>query len=95
MERGPFTIELTPEEIALIDAIHFDPLAFQADEDCGPVTSGDIVPLGATVRQLARTHRLEAKVVANEFNKLCLDLSLSAGDASSIWPSVQYLRSVC
>lgn len=31
MERGPFTIELTPGEIALVDAMRFDPLAFSND----------------------------------------------------------------
>lgn len=29
MERGPFTIELTPEEIVMVNAIQFDPLAFR------------------------------------------------------------------
>lgn len=158
MELGPFTIELTPEEIALIDAIRFGPLAFQgnpqafnknadvahrltisllerhavpeqriryftdpeynaggrgrsrkegferngtrgaemlrhthflkflryfihgadlpssiltafkqAAEDCGPITSGDIAPLGATARRLAPTYRIEGKVAADDF----------------------------
>lgn len=184
MERGPFTIELPPEEIVMVDAIQFDPLAFgdnhqafnenadlayrlitsllerdaipgqriryftdpkynpggrgssrkqsferngtrgdamlrhphflkylryfihganlpssiltafaQAVEDCGPITSGDIAPLGATARLLARSHRLEPKTAADEFYKLCLDLDLGPDGAGSIRSSVQQLRS--
>lgn len=64
----------------------------RAVDDCGPITSGDIAPLGATARQLARTHRLEPKAAADEFYKLCLDLGMSASSASSIRASVQQLR---
>lgn len=184
MERSPFTIKLTPEEIVMVDTIQFDPLSFrnnhqafndnanlayrliiillerdaipeqriryfsdpkynpggrgssrkqtferngtrgdamlrhphflkylryfihganlpssiltafiQAVGDCGLVSSGDIAPLGATARQLARTHRLDSKTAADEFFKLCLDLNLRPDSAGSIRSSVQQLRS--
>lgn len=183
MQHSLFTIELTPEEIVMVDAIQFDPLAFQnnhqafndnanlayrlitsllerdaipeqriryfsdpkynpggrgssrkqtferngtrgdamlrhphflkylryfiyganlpssvlnafiqAVEDCGSVTSGDITQLGATARQLARTHRLDSKTAADEFFKLCLDLNLRPDSAGSVRSSVQQLR---
>lgn len=186
MEQGPFTIDLTPEEIALADALQFNPLAFQGSHDafitnaelarrlttsllerhgipeqrlqyfadpecypggrgrsrkqgferngthgdamlrhphflkylhyfihgadlptpvmeafalaveaCGPVSSGDIPPLGATARKLARNSHLESKSAADEFFKLCLDLGLSPSRAASIRSSVLQLRGVC
>lgn len=61
----------------------------QAVEGCGPITSGDIVPLRATARELARTYHLEPKAAADEFYKLCLDLNLGPSDAASIRSSVQ------
>jgi hypothetical protein len=64
----------------------------RAVEECGPITSGDIAPLGATARQLARTHRLEGGAAADEFYKLCLDLNMSPSNAASIRASVQQLR---
>lgn len=185
MERSQFTIELTPEETVMADAIRFNPLAFQdnhqafnenadlahqlvtrllkrgvipeqriryltdpeynpggrgrsrkqgferngtqgdamlrhphflkylryfihgadlpspilsafmqAVKNCGSVTSGDIVPLGTTARQLAHSHRLEPKTAADEFYKLCIDLGLSPNVANSIRASLQRLRSV-
>jgi hypothetical protein len=63
-----------------------------AVEDCGMVTSGDIVPLGQKARQLARSHGLERSAVAEEFFKLCLDLGLSPGQSASIRTSVLQLR---
>lgn len=65
----------------------------KAVEDCGPITSGDIAPLSATARQLARAHGLDPKRAAEEFYKFCLDLDLGSGDAASIRSSVQQVRS--
>jgi hypothetical protein len=65
----------------------------RAVEDCGMVTSGDIAPLSSTARQLARTHSLDAKIAADEFYKLCLDLDLSPDVAASIRSSVLQVRS--
>ncbi|MES2181939.1 MAG: hypothetical protein V4493_07550 [Pseudomonadota bacterium] len=183
MQNGPFTIQLTPEEIELVDAIKFDPqdtlgniqayhangdlvvqfvesllkrnaipdqrLKYFSDpeyhvggrgnsrqvlflrnagshdkmirhghflkylryfihgadlplpiitayarevENCNPITSGDIETLTAAARQLARTHQLEPKSVAEEFYKLCLDLNLSPSDATYIRSSVLKIR---
>lgn len=65
----------------------------RAVEDCGPITSGDIAPLSSMARQLARTHRLNAKEAADEFYKLGLDLGLSPDNAASIRSSVLQVRS--
>lgn len=64
----------------------------RAVKDCGPVSSGDIAPLGATARQLARTHRLEPKAGADEFFKLCLDLGMSVSASASIRSAVLQYR---
>jgi len=183
MKQGPYSIELTPEELSLAEAMEFDPLTFRGDhqsfqknadlahrlmtallerggipehrvrfftdpdyypggrgksrkegferngtsgdellrhpnflryiryflhgadlpptvlsvfakavEKCGPISSGDIAPLGSTARQLARIHRLEPKAAADEFYKLSLDLGISAMYAGSIRSSVQQLK---
>lgn len=63
-----------------------------AVKECGMVTSGDIAPLGATARQLARAYRLERTMAADEFYKLSLDLGLSTMTAGSIRSSVLQLR---
>jgi hypothetical protein len=65
----------------------------QAMEECDSITSGDIAPLAATARQLVQAHRLDVKVAAEEFYKLCLDLDMGVGNAASIRGSVlQILR---
>ncbi len=64
----------------------------QAVNDCGPITSGDIVPLRAKARELARASGLTGKEAADEFFKLCLDLDMSPSDAASIRASVLSLR---
>lgn len=64
----------------------------EAVDDCGMVTSGDIVPLGQKARQLARTHGLERSAAAEEFCKLCLDLGLSLTQSASVRASVLQLR---
>lgn len=61
-------------------------------KDCGPITSGDIAPLSASARQLARTQRLEPKAAADEFFKLCLDLGMSVSNAASIRGAVLQYR---
>jgi hypothetical protein len=60
--------------------------------DMGPVTSSDIVPLGAFARQLIRTHRLRGDDPAEEFFKLALDCGLELYDARSIRDSVKAAR---
>lgn len=64
----------------------------EAVDDCGMITSGDVVPLGKIARQLARLHRLERTEAAEEFYKLCLDLRLSPSQSASIRSSVLQLR---
>jgi hypothetical protein len=60
--------------------------------DCGMVTSGDLISLGSKARKHARMHRLEPKMAAEEFYRLCLDLEMSTGYASSIRRAVLQLR---
>jgi hypothetical protein len=64
----------------------------QTVEDCGSITSGDIAPLAANARQHVRTHRLESKVAADEFFKLCLDLNMDVSNAVSIRAAVLQVR---
>jgi hypothetical protein len=64
----------------------------EAVKDCGMVSSSDIPELGATARNLARTHGLEGSAAADEFFKLSLDLGLSAGQSARIRESVKQLR---
>lgn len=59
---------------------------------CGSISSGDLAPLGAIARKLARAHNLDGGFIADEFYKLCLDLGMSSTSASSIRASVQQLR---
>ncbi|WP_137107659.1 hypothetical protein [Azospirillum argentinense] len=59
---------------------------------CGRVSSGDVVPLGAFARQLARSSRLEFSAASEEFYKLALDCGLSQSYASSIRNSVKQGR---
>lgn len=56
---------------------------------CGPLTSGDILPLGESARRLTRTHRLDAKAAAEEFYKLALECGLDATDARSVRDAVR------
>jgi hypothetical protein len=59
--------------------------------DCGPVTSGDIVPLGDYAKQLTRSRGLD-KGKADEFYKLALDCGLDEGEARSIRDAVKKAR---
>jgi hypothetical protein len=59
--------------------------AFRAAvNDCGMVTSSDIVPLGVTARSLARGLRLSPDEAREEFFKLALDCGLSPDTATLI-----------
>ena len=58
----------------------------------GPVTSSDIVPLGAFARQLVRNRRLRGDDPAEEFFKLALDCGLELYEARSIRDSVKAAR---
>jgi hypothetical protein len=52
--------------------------------DCGQVTSGDIIPLSQFARTLSKAHRLERKKAADEFFKLALECGLSANYGASV-----------
>lgn len=55
-----------------------------AVDDCGMVTSSDVVPLGLLARRLARKHGLTRDEARDEFFKLALDCGLDVGTAASI-----------
>ena len=55
-----------------------------AVEECGMVTSSDVVPLGHKARRLARQLGLAPHDAREEFFKLALDCGLSAGTAIAI-----------
>lgn len=61
--------------------------------NCGQVSSSDIVPLGKTARQIARTHGLQAYEAREEFFKLALDLGFWPPYAASIRKAVGQLKS--
>ena len=56
------------------------------------VTSSDILPINGCARDLARQHQLERAHAAEEFFKLCLDIGLDLGTATSVRRSVKQLR---
>lgn len=56
------------------------------------VTSGDVVPIGKTARELTRRHRLDRSDAPEEFFKLSLDLGLSLSVAESVMRSVKQAR---
>jgi hypothetical protein len=64
----------------------------KAVEECGQITSGDIAPLSAIAKHLARTHRIDPKFGADEFFKLSLELKLDIIDALSIRSAVIKIR---
>lgn len=55
-----------------------------AVEECGMVTSGDIIPLGHKARTLARRLGLSRHEAREEFYKLALDCGLSSSTATAI-----------
>lgn len=56
------------------------------------VTSGDVVPIGKSARDLTRRHRLDPADAPEEFFKLSLDLGLSLSVAASVMRSVKQVR---
>jgi hypothetical protein len=61
-------------------------------EDCGQVTSGDIIPLAKHARQLTRSHGLNARDASDEFYKLALEHGLDSGYAEIIRKQVRAIR---
>lgn len=59
---------------------------------CGPITSGDIIPLGDLARHLTRAQGLDARRAAEEFFKLALDCGLDVSTARSIRDAVKRAR---
>lgn len=60
-------------------------LAFKAAVDeCGYVTSSDVVPLGREARRLARSLGLTAHEARQRFFQLALDCDIDIGSATSI-----------
>ena len=55
-----------------------------AVDDCGFVTSSDVVPLGHKARKLARSLGLRPHDAREEFFKLALDCDVDIGSATSI-----------
>lgn len=55
-------------------------------------TSGDVIPLGKTARDLTRQHRLDKHHAAGEFFKLCLDIGLAVDIADSVRRDVMQIR---
>lgn len=67
--------------------------AFQAKVDeCGSITSGDIVPLAKLARQLTREHALTPRDASEEFFKLALEHGLSPDWAVTIRNQVRSVR---
>ncbi len=68
-------------------------IAFQKKiEDCGYVTSSDILPLAKLARQLTRTHGLNPRDASEEFFKLALEHDLGTSCASTIRSQVRTIR---
>jgi len=67
--------------------------AFQKKvDDCGMVTSGDVIPLGNYAKQLTRSHGLDTIDAPDEFYKLALDCGLDEGVARSVRNAVMKVR---
>lgn len=62
-----------------------------AVEDCGSITSGDIIPLAATAKKIAREHGL-GHHAREAFFQLALDLGLDLDGARSMHDAVGALR---
>lgn len=63
-----------------------------AIDECGHVTSSDVIPLGRVARQLARANRLKAHEACEEFYKLALDCGLWHSHAEHIRDAVRKMR---
>lgn len=61
-------------------------------DDCGQITSGDILPLAKLARQLTRTHELNPREASEEFFKLALEYDLGTDWASTIRSQVRTIR---
>lgn len=64
----------------------------EAVEDCGMVSSSDVVPLGTCARKLTRDFRLQKYEASEEFFKLALELGTRPYVADSIRRAVLQLR---
>lgn len=63
-----------------------------AVEDCGQVTSSDVIPLAKKAKALAREHGLDSKPAAEEFFKLALECDLSVATATIVRKHVMSIR---
>lgn len=61
-------------------------------EDCGQITSGDIMPLAKHARQLTRIHGLNPRDASEEFYKLALENGLDSDYAEIVEKQVRTLR---
>lgn len=61
-------------------------------DDCGQVTSSDIVPICKHARQLARVHLSNPRAAADEFFKLALEHGLGPSRATMIRKDVMTIR---
>lgn len=69
--------------------------AFEAKvESCGPLTSGDIIPLGDFARQPARSFSASPGSEAEEFYKLALECDIWPSYAEMIMKSVKQAKSL-
>lgn len=59
---------------------------------CGDVTSSDVIPLGKTARQIARSHGLEVREASEEFYKLALDCGIDVSYAVFVRDAVRKMR---
>lgn len=58
----------------------------------GQISSSDVVPLGKTARQIARSHGLQAHDASEEFYKLALDCGIWHSYAEHIRDAVRKMR---
>jgi hypothetical protein len=63
-----------------------------AVDQCGQVSSSDVVPLGRAARTIARAHRLDAHDASDEFYKLALDCGIWPSYADHIRGAVRKMR---
>lgn len=61
-------------------------------EECGQVTSSDIIPLAKHARHLTRSHGLDPREASEEFYKLALEYGLDSGYAEIIRKQVRTIR---
>jgi hypothetical protein len=61
-------------------------------DECGQVTSSDIVPICKHARQLARSHLSNPRAAADEFFKLALEHGLGPGRATMVRKDVMTIR---